>query len=207
MMDLILEENEMDALRELGNIGAAHAATVLSQMLNSQIEMSVPEIKLVDIADIHGQIDNDVAVLVVFQIQGEVKNGGYVMLHLPMKSAMRLTDIMLGISDDSREFSEMDRSTVMELGNIMVSSFLDATANMLGIMMLPSPPEMKIDMPLAVFQSLLAMDGIDIDKVVLFRTDLTSMEHRISSNLMLLPNPPMLDDILNMLNKLLQTIH
>ncbi|MDH7593627.1 MAG: chemotaxis protein CheC [Methanomicrobiales archaeon] len=203
-MALILKENECDALREMGNIGAAHAATVLSQMLNSQVEMSVPEIQVVDISEAHRYIDNEVAVLVIFQIQGEVKNGGYVLLHLQTGSALRLTDIMLGLPSTAREFSESDRSTLMELGNIMVSSFLDATANLLGIMMIPSPPELTIDIPHAVFQSLLAMEGVDIDEVVLFRTELTSEEHRINSNLMLLPNPPMLDEIIRILNQILQ---
>ena len=37
-------------MQELGNIGAAHAATTLSQMLSSTVEMSVPKIKVVDVA-------------------------------------------------------------------------------------------------------------------------------------------------------------
>lgn len=200
----MLNENECDALRELGNIGAAHAATVLSQMLNAQVDMSVPEIMVVDISDAHRYIENEVGVLVVFQIQGEMKNGGYLLIHFQIASARRLTECMLGLPESVQEFSEPDRSTVMELGNIMVSSFLDATANLLGIMMIPSPPELTIDMPHAVFQSLLAMDGLDINEVVLFRTELTSEEHRIHSNLMLLPNPPMLEEMIGMLKRILE---
>ena len=40
---------QADAIQELGNIGAAHAATTLSQMLGSTIEMSVPAINVVDL--------------------------------------------------------------------------------------------------------------------------------------------------------------
>ncbi|MFA7153691.1 MAG: chemotaxis protein CheC, partial [Methanoregulaceae archaeon] len=42
-----LSHTQRDALRELGNIGAAHAATTLSTMLMSNIEMDVPEIHLI----------------------------------------------------------------------------------------------------------------------------------------------------------------
>lgn len=44
-----LDPFQTDALRELGNIGAAHAATSLSQMLMSPIEMTVPELSLIHI--------------------------------------------------------------------------------------------------------------------------------------------------------------
>lgn len=37
---------QMDALQELANIGSAHSATTLSQMLNTNIGMSVPKIWL-----------------------------------------------------------------------------------------------------------------------------------------------------------------
>ncbi|HZD43634.1 MAG TPA: chemotaxis protein CheC, partial [Methanomicrobiales archaeon] len=80
---MTLTSTQTDALRELGNIGAAHAATVLSQMLNSNIQMTVPEIRLVDISEIYNHLGDEVSALVVFQIQGELANGGFVILHMP----------------------------------------------------------------------------------------------------------------------------
>lgn len=43
---------QADAMQELGNIGAAHAATTLSQMLGSTVQMSVPGIKAVDLSEL-----------------------------------------------------------------------------------------------------------------------------------------------------------
>ena len=40
----------MDALQELGNIGSAHSVTTSSQMLNTNIVMSVPKIDIIDIS-------------------------------------------------------------------------------------------------------------------------------------------------------------
>jgi chemotaxis protein CheY-P-specific phosphatase CheC len=99
----------------------------------------------------------------------------------------------------------MDESALLEIGNIMVSAFLDATATLLSIIMLPSPPSMIIDMPHAAFQTILAMQEFsEIDQVVIFRTELRSDQHKISSNLFLLPNKPMLDEILSMLENLMK---
>ncbi len=200
-----LTSQQRDALRELGNIGAAHAATTLSTMLMSNIEMTVPDISVVDIAKIHEHVGDELSALVIFQITGEVSGGGYVLLHIPKNSVIRLTNAMLGMTDMERDLTEMDQSALLEIGNIMVSAFLDATATLLSIIMLPSPPSMIIDMPHAAFQSILAIQAFsDIDQVVIFRTELHSDQHKISSNIFLLPNKPMLDEILAMLDNLMK---
>jgi chemotaxis protein CheC len=200
----MLTNQQCDALRELGNIGAAHAATTLSTMLMTNIEMDVPEIYLIDISKVHEYVGDEIAALVLFEINGEVSGGGYVLLHIPKNSVIRLTNAMLGMTEMDRDLTEMDESALLEIGNIMVSAFLDATAGLLNIIMLPSPPSLVIDMPHAAFQTILASEGfMDINEVVLFRTELKSDQHKITSNLFLLPNQPMLQDIIRMLEELM----
>jgi chemotaxis protein CheC len=202
----MLTNQQCDALRELGNIGAAHAATTLSTMLMTNIEMDVPEIYLIDISKVHEYVGDEPAALVLFEINGEVSGGGYVLLHIPKNSVIRLTNAMLGMTEMDRDLTEMDESALLEIGNIMVSAFLDATAGLLNIIMLPSPPSLIIDMPHAAFQSILATEGfLDINEVVLFRTELKSDQHKITSNIFLLPNRPMLQDIIRMLEELMKS--
>lgn len=202
----MLTNQQCDALRELGNIGAAHAATTLSTMLMTNIEMDVPEIYLIDISKVHEYVGDEPAALVLFEINGEVSGGGYVLLHIPKNSVIRLTNAMLGMTEIDRDLTEMDESALLEIGNIMVSAFLDATAGLLNIIMLPSPPSLIIDMPHAAFESILATEGfLDINEVVLFRTELKSDQHKITSNIFLLPNRPMLQDIIHMLEELMKS--
>ncbi|HTY15335.1 MAG TPA: chemotaxis protein CheC [Methanoregulaceae archaeon] len=198
-----LTKIQVDALQELGNIGAAHAATTLSTMLSTNIAMNVPEISVIDISEIHKYVGDEIAALVLFQINGEVSSGGYLLLYIPKDSVIRLTNVMLGIQDLNREMNEMDESALLEVGNIMVSAFLDGTAGLLNIIMLPSPPQMVIDMPHAALQSIIAsQDSGDIDEVVLFKTELKSDAHEIKSSIFLFPNKPMLEEILKMLEAL-----
>ncbi|HQJ88759.1 MAG TPA: chemotaxis protein CheC [Methanoregulaceae archaeon] len=194
-----LTEVQLDAIRELGNIGAAHAATTLSQMLMCQINMSVPEVRVVDIGQIYDYIGDEYSAMVVFQLQGEIEPGGYIVLLVSRESALRLTNTMLGMSDTDREFGEMDQSALLEIGNIMISAFLDGTAMLLGIVMLPSPPEMAIDMAHAGMESLLATMDADIDEVILFRTELMDEEHMVNSDILFLPDTRTLTDILRLL--------
>ncbi len=82
-----LSSVQMDAMQELGNIGAAHAATTLSQLLSSTVEMSVPRIKTIDIAQLASYIGEESAALVVFELQGEIPHGGYIIIYISRKSA------------------------------------------------------------------------------------------------------------------------
>ncbi|MBP2132987.1 chemotaxis protein CheC [Methanomicrobium sp. W14] len=199
---MILNEKQLDAMKELGNIGASHAATSLSTMLMCEIEMTVPEALIVDISKISDYFGDEISALVVFEIQGELQPGGYVVLHLPKKSAIRLTNTMLGSSDEEREFNDMDESALLEVGNIMVSQFLDATATLLGIVMLPSPPAIAIDMAHAAFANVVSMIAGDINEIILFRTELKSKAHDIDSTIVMLPYEDTLGQILDLLDKL-----
>jgi chemotaxis protein CheC len=199
-----LNHVQTDALQELGNIGAAHAATTLSTMLSANISMSVPEIKVIDISEIYKYVGDEIAALVLFQVNGEVRPGGYLLLYIPKSSVIRLTNAMLGLTDMDRELDEMDRSALLEVGNIMVSAFLDGTAELLNIIMLPSPPQLVIDMPHAAIESIIAsQESEDIDEIVLFKTALVSDAHNIQSSIFLFPNHPMLEDIIRRLEELL----
>jgi two-component system chemotaxis sensor kinase CheA len=185
---------QADELRELGNIGASHAATTLSTMLNTMISITIPEIVVVQLQNLRYYLDESTAAMVVFQIQGQVSGGGYMVLHIPRDSIIRLTNIMLGKTRMDREIDDMDKSALNEIGNIMTSSFLDACATLLSIIMLPSPPSMVIDMPHAALESIIATQEIEdnVDKVVLFKTELKCSEYQITSNIILLPSTKLL---------------
>ncbi|GAB7015968.1 chemotaxis protein CheC [Methanogenium cariaci] len=198
-----LNDQQLDMLKEMGNIGASHAATSLSQMLMSEIEMTVPEVAVIDISQVNKYFGEDVSAMVVFEIQGEIQPAGYIVYHVPRSSAIRLTNTMLGSTDEDREFNELDESAIIEIGNIMISHFLDATAELLGVVMLPSPPMMTIDMALAAFENILAQVAGDINEIILFSTELKSKNNDISSTIIMLPEEQTLRQILGLLNNLI----
>ena len=195
---------QADAMQELGNIGAAHAATTLSQMVGSTVEMSVPGIKAVDIAELGNYMGEESAAMVAFELQGEIQHGGFVIFYITRESAIRLTNTMLGLTDMNRPMNEMDESALLEVGNIMVSAFLDATAELLGFVMLPSPPAMTIDMAHAAMSSLIASMGEEIDEVLLFSTELTCEEHKIDSDIIMMPETKTLAHIVELLENMMK---
>ena len=194
---------QADAIQELGNIGAAHAATTLSQMIGSTVEMSVPAIKTVDIAELGDYMGEESAAMVAFELQGEIQHGGFVIFYITRESAIRLTNTMLGLTEMNRPMNEMDESALLEVGNIMVSAFLDATAELLGFVMLPSPPAMTIDMVHAAMSSLIISMGDEIDDILLFSTELTCDEHKIDSDIIMMPNNKTLAHIVDLMEKMM----
>jgi len=196
---------QADAIQELGNIGAAHAATTLSQMLSSTVSMSVPAIKTIDLSELGNHLGEESAAMVVFELQGEIQHGGYIIFYITKESAIRLTNTMLGMTDMDRDFTEMDQSALLEVGNIMVSAFLDATAELLGFIMLPSPPALSIDMAHAAMESLIAQLGEEVDEVLLFSTELICEEHKIDSDIIMLPEISTLKRITELLEEMMKS--
>lgn len=200
-----LSSVQADAIQELGNIGAAHAATTLSQMLGSTIEMSVPAIKVVDLAQLGNYMGEESAAMVAFELQGDIPHGGYILFYITRESAVRMTNTMLGMTETSRPLNEMDESALLEVGNIMVSAFLDATAELLGFIMLPSPPSLTIDMAHAAMQSLIAQMQEETDEVLLFSTELVCEEHKIDSDIIMMPERSTLLRIIELLENMMKS--
>jgi chemotaxis protein CheC len=199
-----LSEVQADAIQELGNIGAAHAATTLSIMLGSTIEMSVPAINIVDLSQLGEFMGEESAAMVAFELQGEIPHGGYILFYITRESAVRLTNTMLGLTETNRSLDDMDQSALLEVGNIMVSAFLDATAELLGLVMLPSPPSLTVDMAHAAMQSLIAQLQEETNEVLLFSTELVCEEHRIDSDIIMMPETSTLVRIVELLESMVK---
>jgi chemotaxis protein CheC len=197
---------QADAIQELGNIGAAHAATTLSQMLGSSVEMSVPAIKAVDISELGNYMGEEAAAMVAFELQGDIPHGGYIVFYISRESAIRLTNTMLGLTEMNRPMNEMDESALLEVGNIMVSAFLDATAELLGFIMLPSPPALTVDMAHAAMSSLVAQMGEEVDEVLLFSTELICEEHKVDSDIIMMPETATLARIVELMENMMKGI-
>lgn len=195
---------QADAIQELGNIGAAHAATTLSQMLGSTIEMSVPAIRVVDLSQLGQYMGEESAAMVAFELQGDIPHGGYILFYITRESAVRMTNTMLGQTEINRPLSEMDESALLEVGNIMVSAFLDATAELLGFVMIPSPPSLTIDMAHAAMQSLIAQMQEETNEVLLFSTELVCEEYKVDSDIIMMPERSTLIRMIELLENMMK---
>jgi chemotaxis protein CheC len=149
-----LKESQLDAMREVANIGAGHAATALSQMTNRKIMITVPRVKikpLEDACDMLGPPDQVVA-SVLMHMMGDLT--GRAMLLFPERAALVLCDFLFRRElGTTVSFGEMEQSGLKEAGNILASAYLNALSDFMGMMLVPSIPSLVIDLSGAVLTS------------------------------------------------------
>jgi chemotaxis protein CheC len=190
---------QMDALREIGNIGSGHAATALSMLLQRRIDMSVPEIWAIsfeEVASVIGQMDSPQAVIYV-KVEGDAP--GKAVFFFPVETAQILVQSLFGSSDTFDLYeNEMAQSALKEVGNIMVSSFIIALTQLSGIPLQPSVPALAVDMAGAILDAILLEDGTLEDKVLFIDTQLTGIP-QIEGQFIFLPNEGSLRKLLGAL--------
>ena len=149
-----LKESQLDAMREVANIGAGHAATALSQMTNRTIMITVPQVKikpLEDASEMLGPPDQVVA-SILMHMMGDLT--GRAMLLFPERAALVLCDFLFRREmGTTTGFGEMEQSSLKEAGNILASAYLNALSDFMGMMLVPSIPSLMIDLGGAVLTS------------------------------------------------------
>ena len=142
---LSLSPMQLDALREIGNIGAGNAATALSQIINRKIDMSVPRLNILplsEVPDVVGGADTMVAG-VYLRVFGPAPSS--ILFLLPRDSAFSLVDMAMGRERGTTDIlNAMDESALMEIGNILAGSFLNALSYFTKMTLLPSLPALAI---------------------------------------------------------------
>lgn len=193
---------QLDALKEIGNIGSGNAATALAQMINSRIDMSVPNVKILpfdEVPDLIGGSDMHVVgiYLNVFGIAP-----ASILFILPVTQARMLINMMLGEpadADRNEEFNDLQISAMMELGNILSATYLNALSMFTQITYIPSVPALGIDMAGALLNAILAQFGEIADHVLVLETDFKKQGQDVMGYFFLLPEPGSLNTILTAL--------
>jgi chemotaxis protein CheC len=193
-----LKALQLDALREVANIGAGHAATALSQMVGQTIMISVPTINIARLEDVPPQVgepDQPVAAVLMHML-GDLT--GRTLLVFPRRTAVRLAELLLHRSTPGEDFSEMQQSAIKEAGNILSSAYMNALSDFMGMMLLPSPPSLAIDMSTAVLTTAYLQFGSDKDYVFCVESEfrLSDVGEKLSGYFLLLPDAASLQAIL-----------
>jgi chemotaxis protein CheC len=190
-----LKELQLDALREVANIGAGHAATALSQMTNRTIMINVPEVNvraLEDVSDLMGTPDAVVAA-VLMHMMGDLT--GRTLVLVPRSAAYQLCDILFRRPPGTTQtLGPMEESGLKEAGNILASAYLNALSDFMGMMLIPSVPSLVVDLVAAVLTTTYLNFGHDRDYVFCVETSfrVEGAAEPLSGHFLLLPDMPSL---------------
>jgi chemotaxis protein CheC len=186
---------QIDALRELANIGSGTAATALSGMLGCPVDISVPNpllLPLNDAVDAVGPGDSEVtgvAIGIVGDLEATV-----LMLFTPETEGVLCP--LLGVEAGS----EMALSALQEIGNVLGASYTGALGMMTGLELEPTPPQGAKDMLAAIVASVLLAPGEDREAVLLLDSALTvEGGGECSPSFMFIPSAGGVDELLSRL--------
>ena len=212
MLDLSSFNNlQLDAIREVGNIGTGNAATALSQILSCMIEMDVPKADLVSIYSLTEYYGDPDAVVAAVFVRSLGEYGCSLIFIQDEEDAKLMVDLLLkqqfGQYMPEELTQEMADSALAEVGNIILSSFLNAINMLIGTQHQISPPGVAHDMLSSILDVVASIFGQMGEMAVLVNTELRvggteSGQRDISGNIVMLPDPDALELLLRKLQVL-----
>ena len=184
-----IDNMQYDVLREIGNIGAGNATTALSQMINSKVDMKVPNVQLLEfkeLSDIVGGAEN-IVVGILFTLEGSID--GMMMFMMDMPAARHLVHLLMGNSDEdsSKEFTDMEKSALNEIGNIIAGAYLSSLSTLTNMVITSSVPYMAIDMSGAILSVPAIEFGKIGDKALLIETEFGDEIRAVNGYFILIP--------------------
>jgi chemotaxis protein CheC len=197
-----LTDFQEDALKEVGNIGIGHATTSLSRMVNKQVGISLPELKLIPLMKVPILLKNEEPVVgIILELKGDAK--GFLLLLLSKQTAKFLIKLVIGSADDKLGFDEMEKSVLMELGNIMGGTYITSLSNFLSISIGLSPPTQVYDMSDSIINQVVCLMSPDVEDVLFLKTEFDINSEKIDGKILVFTDSASLTKILGAINKLL----
>ncbi|MFL2100373.1 chemotaxis protein CheC [Desemzia sp. FAM 23989] len=188
---------QLDALKEVINIGGGNAATSLSQLINKPVQMTVPVIEVLAYDDLYQQVMSEETIVdaVMTRMIGQAE-GIFLLVGLE-EDMNHVASIML--PDDAAASPEMINSALKELANILVNSFLNSVTKLLDINLLTSIPLLTQDMFGAIVSSVYMESGQYDDTILILKNEFYYMGERMEAALYFVPKPGVLEKLFSLL--------
>ena len=189
-----IDAMQIDIFREIGSIGGGNAATSLANILDKQINMSIPQINIVPFNDIVNILNGPESLVVGLLVNMSGDLTGSILLILELEDAYEMASLVLGedrpLPTDlsAKDLGELDRSALSEIANILVGSYLSAICKMTNLNVVPSVPDLAIDMVGAI-SSIVAIEYGKIgDSVLFLKTQFSDVSKSMDGHFFLIPD-------------------
>ena len=211
MLDLSSFNNmQLDAIREVGNIGTGNAATALSKLLGRMIDMDVPKAELVSIYELAEHYGDPTELIAAVFVRSLGDFGCSLIFIQKEEDADLMVNLLLkqqfGADNIPKELpQEMSDSALTEVGNIILSSFLNAINLLIGTEHQISVPGVAHDMLSSILDVVASIFGQMGEMALVVNTELHvegTDGATGSGNIIMLPDPDALELLLRKLQVL-----
>lgn len=195
-----LSEMQLDALREIGNIGSGNAASALSTMLDKPVDIAVPRVSILEYTEVVESLGGpeELYISLLLSLSDDVT--GMIIFLLRKEFAYMVINTLLGTEFvEDNTIDEMGESAIREVGNIMAASYINAIADLTGLRINLSVPSLSIDMAGAIL-SVPAIYFANIsDKIIFIDDDINNTKNTSASRIILIPEVESLQKIMTSL--------
>ena len=184
-----LNSLELDTLREVGSIGTGNAATALSSMLNREIRITYPEVRIMGYNEAIEWIGGPEVITagVLVRISGQMN--GIMLSVQPLEFVNLVLGTMLDDRlDDYTQLTDLGSSALVEIGNIMISTFINALSGLADINVELTVPSFTVDMQGAILAVPMAEFGGQTDYLMTIGANFVADGHEVPCRLLLSPD-------------------
>lgn len=122
---------ELDAIKEVANIGAGNVATAISNLINKKINMTVPKVSILSFDEIFGRVDADKVVISIgTRILGEIH--GNVLIILEKNNIDKFIELYKG-NKEKVDKSILDIEMLKDVGKILAQHFIESVSKFTGL--------------------------------------------------------------------------
>ena len=197
MEEIILNDLQKDALREIGNICAGNAATALSQLLEKKITIAVPNILFLPTEEVPNVVGgaNTVVLGLVIRVLGDLPST--IIFIFSQEDALTLASLMTGKAVTQNSIiGDYERSALKEIGIILANAYLGALSSFISMSFVPTVPEVIVDMAGAIIDYILIELSCKSQSALLIDSVFTEPSTSIQGRFFIIPNPEGLEIIL-----------
>lgn len=180
---------ELDVIKEVGSIGTGNAATALSQVLRKKTKMTLPAVYIVgynEAIEMVGSPEEIVAAVLV-KMSGEINGLMLFILKMDFINAV-LSSVMSQKIDDYMGLTEIEKSALEEIGNIIISSYVNALSGLTGVTIQLSIPSIAINMLGGILSVPMVEFGYETDKLMMINGKFIVDDTVLDSNLLMMPD-------------------
>lgn len=194
---------ELDTIREIGSIGTGNAATALSSLLNCEVRIDLPAVNIMGYNEAIDWIGGpeQITAGVLTRLSGEINGIILSVQHLEFVNLVLEHLVGRTISEYS-ELTDLDRSVLVEVGNIMMSTFVNAMSQLANITIHLSVPCFAVDMQGAILSVPMVEFGGQSDSIMTIGADFICNKRVVPCRLLLSPDVRSLNFMLKKLGVL-----
>ena len=195
-----LNSLELDTLREIGSMGTGNAATSLSEMLQREVRITLPEVRIMGYNEAIEWIGGPEAITAGVLVKMGGQMNGIMLSCQPIEFVNIVLESVMGESvTDYSQLEEMENSCLVEVGNIMISSFINALSGLSGMDITLTVPALTVDMQGAILAVPMAEYGGQSDYLMTIGGNFVCDDKQVPCRLLMSPDIRSLNALLRKL--------